>query len=101
MPEPLTLRAPIQALVTGGASGMGRAIAERLAQDGCAVLLVDRDATLVEHEAATLRDRGLNVETRVLELTDEQAARALIDALDPLDVLVNMSASLTSGRSMR
>lgn len=89
MPELLASRAPTRALVTGGASGMGRAIAERLAQDGCAVVLVDRDATLAEHEAARLRDGGLDVEARVLDLTDEQAARALIDGLDPLDVLVN------------
>ena len=40
------------ALVTGGASGMGLATVARLAQDGFAVVMVDRDAKLAEAEQA-------------------------------------------------
>lgn len=77
------------ALVTGGASGMGLAIVERLAQDGQHVFLVDRDAAAAERETQRFRAQGLAVEARVLDLMDEAATRQLIQALPPLHVLVN------------
>jgi len=77
------------ALVTGGAGGMGLATVERLARDGFAVVLVDRDGPLAEREAARLRGEGLDVECRVLDLTDEAAVRALVRSLPPLSALVN------------
>ncbi len=77
------------ALVTGGASGMGLAIVERLARDGFRVVLADRNAELAAKEAETLRAQGLDVEYRVVDLTDEAATRALARALAPLAALVN------------
>ena len=77
------------ALVTGGASGMGRATVEQLARDGFQVVLVDRNGTLAEQEAAALRAQGLAVDARALDLTDEAAVRALIRELPPLRALVN------------
>ncbi|MGS1007717.1 SDR family NAD(P)-dependent oxidoreductase [Achromobacter anxifer] len=77
------------ALVTGGASGMGLAIVERLARDGFRVVLADRNAELAAKEAETLRAQGLDVEYRVVDLTDETATRALARALAPLAALVN------------
>jgi 3-oxoacyl-[acyl-carrier protein] reductase len=77
------------ALVTGGASGMGRATVEQLARDGFQVVLVDRNGTLAEQEAAALRAQGLAVGARALDLTDEAAVRALIRELPPLRALVN------------
>lgn len=77
------------ALVTGGASGMGLAIVERLARDGYATVMVDRDAALAERQARVLQDQGLDVQCRVLDLTDEAAVRDLVRALPPVDALVN------------
>lgn len=77
------------ALVTGGASGMGLAIVERLARDGFRVVLADRNAELAAKEAEALRAQGLDVEYRVVDLTDEAATRALARALAPLAALVN------------
>jgi rhamnulose-1-phosphate aldolase/alcohol dehydrogenase len=45
------------AVVTGGASGIGRAIAERLAASGAAVAIADINAEQAERAAAELRDR--------------------------------------------
>ena len=77
------------ALVTGGASGMGLATVERLARDGFAMVMVDRAADLVQREQQRLQALGLNVSAKVLDLTDEQALRALVRELPPLTALVN------------
>ena len=74
---------PGKALVTGGASGIGLAIVERLARDGYAVVMADRNGELAAREAAALRAQGLDVEHRVVDLADEAATRALARELAP------------------
>lgn len=77
------------ALVTGGASGMGRSTVEQLARDGFKVILVDRNGPLAQQEAASLREQGLDVDARAIDLTDEDAVRAMVRELPPLRALVN------------
>jgi len=77
------------ALVTGGASGMGLSTVERLARDGFAVVLVDRSAEAAQAVAARLQDQGLDVQARVVDLTDEAAVRALVQSLPPVTALIN------------
>lgn len=77
------------ALVTGGASGMGLAIVERLARDGFRVVMADRNAALADQETQALRAQGLDVDYRVVDLADEHATRALVRELAPLAALVN------------
>lgn len=77
------------ALVTGGAGGMGLATVERLARDGFAVVMVDRDQALAERETQRLTALGLDVQCRVLDLTDEDAVRGLVRSLPPVQALVN------------
>jgi 3-hydroxybutyrate dehydrogenase len=70
-----------RALITGGASGIGRACAERLAADGADVLVVDRDAAAAAAVAEAIGGTAVPV-----DLTD----LAAVDALDlAVDVLVN------------
>jgi len=79
------------ALVTGAAMGIGRAVAEKLAADGDALVLVDRAADALEKVAAALRAEGVRVET-VTGSTDDPAtsaraverARAVFGRLDKL-----------------
>ncbi len=85
--EPLT--SPGTALVTGGASGMGLAIVERLARDGFRVVMADRNAALADQETQALRAQGLDVDYRVVDLADEHATRAQARELAPLAALVN------------
>src|SRR5438128_8878275 len=77
------------ALVTGGASGMGRAIVERLARDGFAVMMVDRNEALAKQETAALRGQGLEVDFSAIDITNEGAVNGLIDASPPLAALIN------------
>ena len=68
---------------------MGRATVERLAKDGFAVIMVDRNEALAKQETVALRDRGLEVSCHCIDLTDESAINALIKDLPPLAALVN------------
>lgn len=77
------------ALVTGGASGMGLSIVERLARDGFVVALVDRDAALAEKQTTRLNGLGLAVQCHVLDLTEEEVVRVLVRTLPPISALVN------------
>jgi 3-hydroxybutyrate dehydrogenase len=70
-----------RALITGGASGIGRACAERLAADGAHVLVVDRDAEAADAVATQIGGTAVTV-----DLSDLEA----VDALDlAVDILVN------------
>jgi NAD(P)-dependent dehydrogenase (short-subunit alcohol dehydrogenase family) len=76
-----------RALVTGAASGIGRATAARFAAEGAAVALVDRDAQGVLAVAAELDALGLAADVR-LESEVESAVAAAVRELGGLDVLV-------------
>ena len=79
------------AVVTGGAQGIGRAIAERFLESGAAVCLWDRDRALVEQTADELSGRG-RTHAVVVDVTDlptvEQAVRDTDKALAPIDIMV-------------
>ncbi|HZQ86322.1 MAG TPA: SDR family NAD(P)-dependent oxidoreductase [Acidimicrobiales bacterium] len=64
------------AIVTGGASGIGLAIAERLAADGNAVAVFDRDGEAADAAAAKIEAAGGSAIGVTVDVTD----RALIDA---------------------
>lgn len=71
---------PRVAVVTGGASGMGLSIAQRLATDGAHVSIWDRDDDAGTAAAAELSDTGGVVESRVVDVTDPAAVRAAAEA---------------------
>src|SRR5690606_36780379 len=80
-----------RAVITGGAQGIGGAIAERFLASGAAVSLWDRDAALLRATADALADRGL-VAFETVDVTDEDAVAAATDAtvgrLGGIDILV-------------
>ena len=79
-----------RAVVTGGAQGIGRAIAERLLDSGATVILWDRDGDLLERAARELRQHG-KVHKHQVDVTDqvatEHAARDAEAALGSIDIL--------------
>jgi len=68
------------AFVTGAASGLGRAYAEVMAENGARVVLADMDAAGLEKVCAELKAAGYDVEPAVLDIGDTDALRAAIDA---------------------
>ena len=80
-----------RAVVTGGAQGIGYAIAERLLQSGATVCLWDRDADLIEQAAEQLSASG-TVHQAVVDVTDltglEAATASTVEALGGIDIFV-------------
>lgn len=83
------------AVVTGAASGIGRATAMRLASEGAAVAAVDRNLAGAEETAVLIESTGgrsLAFECDVSDSDDVAAvARAVEAALGPVDVLANVA----------
>lgn len=65
------------AIVTGGASGIGRALGEELAARGCTVVLADRQAQLARDIARTLETRGGSAWAAELDVRNLTAFEAL------------------------
>ncbi|MCW2657703.1 MAG: short chain dehydrogenase [Jatrophihabitans sp.] len=91
MPRPKALATRI-ALVTGGGSGIGRAIAHRLAAEGACVVVADRDADAAATVAAELGSSDVAVPVTV-DVTDEAGIAAALAAASlafgGVDLVVN------------
>src|SRR3954449_962739 len=78
------------AVVTGGARGIGQALARALARDGVVVAIGDLDAGAAEAAAAELGNGSIGL---ALDVTDRPAFTAFLDEVEqrlgPLDILVN------------
>lgn len=76
-------------LVTGGGTGIGRATARCLAQEGAQVWIAGRSASTLEEAAAEIDP---NCVARVCDVADPEAVEALIGEMPALDVLVSNAA---------
>ena len=89
------------ALITGSSRGIGRAIAELLAGEGCAIMLTGRDAAALEEAAQAVEAKGAKARKLVAELREEAAPAALIEAVSRefgrLDILVNNAGATKRG----
>ncbi|WP_395676077.1 SDR family NAD(P)-dependent oxidoreductase [Inquilinus sp.] len=72
------------AVVTGGAQGIGRAVAERFIASGARVVLWDRDQALVEATAKAIGATGV-----AIDVTDAAAIAAAVEAQGQIDILIN------------
>ena len=81
------------ALVTGGSSGIGLAIARALGQDGYGITVAARRPDKLDSAAEQLRDGGVEVESVVANMAEEDQIRSLVqrhrERFGRLDVLVN------------
>jgi len=80
-------------IVTGGAQGIGKAVAQNFALAGARVRIADIDVEAGEETAETLGDRGLNagfIPTDVAEPSQvENLIKQVVQAGNPVDVLIN------------
>ncbi len=91
------------ALVTGAASGMGRATAQLFADEGARVAVTDLEAERVEQVVAEIRAAGGTAAGFTLDVSDAERIRTVVDevarALGPIDILVN-NAGIVIGASL-
>jgi len=91
------------ALVTGAASGIGRATVLRLTQEGARVLCADLQAEALQETAKLADDSGSAALVRVVDVSDPGEAEACVAdcvaRLGGLDVLVNVAGILRFGRA--
>ena len=85
-------------LITGGSKGIGQAVAELLATEGCDLRLVARDGAALEDIATALRARfSVQVETMAADLSTDAAVRAVANWAGEIDVLVNNAGAIPPG----
>ena len=81
------------AIVTGGASGIGAAIAARLATEGAKVVLFDNNESGLSEQMDKMKFSTLNVSQAVVDITKEKqvrkAFREVVETHERLDVVVN------------
>ena len=81
------------ALVTGGATGIGRAMAQALGNAGAQVWLASRDAAAIDRSVADLRSTGIAAHGAQLDVTDRgqvnNLVRDIVSRDGNIDILIN------------
>jgi 3-dehydrosphinganine reductase len=89
------------AIITGGSSGIGRAVAHQLAARGARISLIARRQELLDETAAEISSAGQRVETVAADVADREAVTAAVAALaaanGPCDVLVTSAGMVEPG----
>jgi NAD(P)-dependent dehydrogenase (short-subunit alcohol dehydrogenase family) len=81
------------AIVTGGASGLGKAIAERIASEGGHVALFDLENSDCDSLAADFQSKGWNATSHSVDVTDEErvarAMKTIAETHGRIDIVIN------------
>jgi 3-oxoacyl-[acyl-carrier protein] reductase len=89
------------ALITGSSRGIGRAIAEMLAAEGCSIMLTGRDQSALDETARAIEAIGGTAKSRLGELRDAAATAMLVDSVKRefgrLDILVSNAGATKRG----
>ncbi len=91
------------AIVTGGASGIGKALCEELARRGSQVILSDINGKAVKEIAAAIRKDGYKAEGVVLDVADYDAVKKMVDKavkdFGRLDYMFNNAGTAVAGEA--
>ena len=92
-------------IVTGGAQGIGSAVAERFAAEGARIVLTSRDLAKAEEAADAINSKGGDASGRSVRIDDRDSVKNLIDGVieeyGSVDVLVNNAATVRDTLLMR
>src|SRR5690606_11963765 len=77
------------AIVTGGGSGIGRAISQRFAQEGAIVHNLELNTAAAEELAEAIHDSGGQATVHGCDVSAEQDVRDVVNAIGSVDILVN------------
>lgn len=92
-----------KAIVTGGTRGIGRAIADTLADEGCDIAICARNADQVAEAVSALAAKGVRAWGMPADISDAESLKAFIekagDELEGTDILVSNASALAIGNS--
>ncbi len=90
-----------RAVVLGGTRGIGRSIADTLAQEGASVAICARNADQVKEAVAALKDKGVRATGASVDITDGTALKAFVEKaageLGGIDILVSNAGAMAQG----
>ncbi len=81
------------AIISGGADGLGKGIAQRIASEGGKIVLLDINKTLLEQTVSEFKDKGFIAEGYVVDISSESSVQEAIqrveDKFGKVDIMVN------------
>jgi len=90
-----------KAIVTGGTRGIGRAIVETLAGEGCAVAFCARNAEQITEAVEAIKSKGISAYGSVVDIADGNALKEWIvkagAELGGLDILISSAGAMAMG----
>ena len=90
-----------RALITGGSKGIGQAVANVLADEGCHLIIAARDQVALDQTAAAIRSRHqLDVTAIAADLATEDGIRKVAREAGTIDILVNNAGAIPPGTLM-
>ena len=87
------------AVITGSASGIGRAVSIVFAKQGARVHLLDMNETGLQETAAAIRESGGIAEPHIADVTNQSAIKTLFESIGRIDILVNCAGISNIGRA--